>query len=163
MWIRKYPSTNKPDDFRIIKHITFRTVEWNDSFKFVNSRMNGFTRNPDRDEIALFTIPEGRMVISSTAFYRDFDYDLQMENKGKINYKEDYSDKWSQYMLGAGHMMNWMNIDQSKIKNKNYKVLSWDGSKVKVTESVTFPWFKKTFKNIGTDAVYIHPTGKIYS
>lgn len=49
------------------------------------------------------------MLFSSTAFFRDFNYEQSLKNKEKrSDYVEDYSDEWSQYMLGLAAKLNWI-------------------------------------------------------
>lgn len=58
------------------------------------------------------------MLFSSTAFHKDFDYDLSLAHKGeKVDYVEDYSDEWSQYMLGLAVKLNWIQFDKEKLGN----------------------------------------------
>ena len=141
---------------------------WNmqESMKLFSRRFNGFIKN-DRDEIALYN-KEGVMIVSSTAWYRDFDYDLQLKNKGKIQYNEDFSDKWSMYMIGIAHRYGWTTFND-KLKTNNWRALSFDkDGKLKVTEyksnkhSVNWKIFYNDFKKSNEDAVYLYPNGRVY-
>jgi hypothetical protein len=94
---------NKTD----FKYETWSFYAWNlkDAYRQLNTKYRKFDISY---EYALFT-SKGHMLFSSTAFYRDFDYDLALATKGKkVDYIEDYTDEWSQYMLGLAVKFNWV-------------------------------------------------------
>ena len=110
------------------------------------------------------------MLISSTAFYREFDYDLALKNEGKeVEYTEDYSDVWSQYMLGVAHRYGYVTINPKHIKDKKFRALSFEKDELKVTEysskshGTNWRLFYNGFKKTGTDGVYLLRNGRIYT
>lgn len=95
--------------------------------------LNRFKNFNIHHEYALFT-SKGNMIFASSAFHRDFDYDLAVAAKGKkVDYVEDYKDEWSQYMMGIAFKFGWIQVDAKQLGNKWTIVsLSKDGSAVEV-------------------------------
>lgn len=110
------------------------------------------------------------MLVSSSAFYRDFDYDLAMATKGKkVDYVEDYTDAWSQYMLGLAHRLNFMRFEKKLLTN-TWNVLTLDAKgKTLLVVPLTGTWaviwkkFVTSYRSKKLTAVLVRPNGMFYT
>lgn len=170
--IRKLAKSKVENDFQIMRYSAFYAWNVQDAYKQFAKRFADFSRRGENWEVALFSganTYDGRMAISSTAFYKDFDYDFQLKTEGKAKYDYDFTDKWSKIMIGLGGRQQWIRIDFKSLKLKNvYRAIYLEEGKVKVQELTTShgsSWskFSKDFVRTKRDAVYVHSKGYIYS